>query len=191
MPNNNIVRRGGAGWRPAAAMLLAVALLSACEDAKRADVSKMDIEGFRLGMTLQEVKEKWPDVKVQEVKDSGLTVGYEGHKDNIQLTFASDKFSNALFFIRLTRTFPQKPDSYPIYMEYVKKYGPPDYSGRQVMSMNACWGKCFGENKKLEFVMGIVAFPNKPYPMTLTLSDLSVGAANRQHIRSLLAKQGS
>jgi hypothetical protein len=188
MPNINIAPRV-AGRNAALAAFCAAALLFSCVEPKRTDVEKLDIEGFKLGMTLKEAKEKWAGLKVMDVKDSGMVVGYEGQLGEIHLTFASEKFGTALFRIQLVRIYPDKPDPIPVYMEFVKKYGKPDFAGRQMLSVNACWGKCYGDNKKMEFVMGVVSFPNKPFPMALTLSDQSMENENRKYFKSLLAKK--
>jgi len=145
-----------------------------------ADVTGFDIEGFKLGMTLEEVQEKFPDFSFREVKRKGGVVGYEGKFNEITASFTSEKLGKKLFRILLMRIFKKKPDPYPIYMEYVKKYGRPDFSGRQMMSINACWGRCYGDEKRLEFSMTVVGFGAKPFPMTLTLEDPLLGKKNRE-----------
>ncbi|MDH5756344.1 MAG: hypothetical protein OEZ55_06735 [Nitrospinota bacterium] len=170
------------------AALLAIMLCPVSATAEATDVEKLDVDGFRLGMTMEEVKEKWPDLKIKEVVRSKVHVGYQAHRGEVHVSFSSKDLGSKIFHVQLMRIYKDKPDSYPIYMEFVNKYGRPDFGGRQMMNINACWGNCYGSNKKLEFSMTVVGFGNKPFPMTLTLTDPVLEKANHDLFKQLIKK---
>jgi len=145
------------------------------------DVSSVDINGFRLGMTLKQVKDKYPDFTAREVKpDNKLTIGYSGRVGKVTLDFTSKDLGQRLFNIRLTEVYASKRDPYPIFEKFKAKYGTPDYGGRQMFHIQACWGKCFGKHQKLEFRIKIGGMAGKPFPMSLTLSDGELESKNRR-----------
>lgn len=148
--------------------------------AAAADLGNVDINGFRLGMTIDEVKKTNPDMVVKEIKPDGkILIGYKAHIGEIALYFTSAELGHYLFNIQKIRIYPAKQNAYPIFRQYIKKYGKPDYSGRQMFHIQACWGRCFGNNRKLEFRMKISSATNQSYPMTLTLSDPKIERENR------------
>ncbi|MDH5637155.1 MAG: hypothetical protein OEZ04_01540 [Nitrospinota bacterium] len=160
-------------WKLGAALVVMflTAPVTPGHGAEATDVDKLDIDGFRLGMTVEEAAEKWPDLKIREVVREKAHVGFQAHRSEVHVSFTSKELGSKVFQVQLVRVFHEKPNSFPIYQRLKRKYGRPDYGGRQMMNINACWGKCYGDNKRLEFSMSIVGFGNKPFPMTLTLSD--------------------
>lgn len=144
------------------------------------DVYKLDISGFKLGMTIEEARQISPELKIREIRPDGKTlIGYQGKVANMNLFFARDEMNNALFTIQYTRIYDEVPDPKPIYLSYVEQYGRPDYSGREMFHVHSCWGKCFGEHPKMEFRLMISSVMKSVYPMTLTLSDPGVDLKNR------------
>ncbi len=164
-----------------ALILVSVFVFCASPAFAEKDVSSVDINGFRLGMTLKQVKDKYPDFAVQEVKpDNKLTIGYSGRVGKVTLDFTSKELGQKLFNIRLTEIYASKRDPYPIFEKFKAKYGMPDYAGRQMFHIQACWGKCFGKHKKLEFRIKVGGMVGKPFPMSLTLSDGELEKKNRR-----------
>ena len=155
------------------------------------DVDKLELEGFKLGMTVDEVKAARPEVEVREVVRGDVHVGYEAHLDQTHISFTSKELGSKIFQVQLIKIYKDKPDPFPIYSEYVKHYGRPDFGGRQMMSVQACWGRCYGSYKRLEFSMSVVGFGNKPFPMTMTLKDPQLEKANHALFRETLEKTKS
>lgn len=153
------------------------------------DLTTLDIDGFTLGMTVSQAKEKFPGLAIKEVKRGGVQIGFEARRGDVHVSFSSPAMGEAIFQVQQIKIYRDKPDPYPVYMEYVKKYGRPDYGGRQMMSVSACWGVCYGDNKKLEFSMTIVGFGEKPFPATLTLSDPKLDRANYNKYKEELEKK--
>lgn len=168
-------------WKGIIVSLTLAAVLAAGPAWGDTDVRSMDIEGFRLGMTTEEAtKVAGGELKLTPVAVKGAPMGYTARKNELQLYFTCDELGKRLFRVQLVRMYPTRQDPIPIFESYVARYGTPDYSGRQMMSVQACWGKCFGAHPKLEFRMKIMNAADRPYPMTLTLSDEEVEAANRR-----------
>lgn len=144
------------------------------------DVYKLDINGFRLGMTIEEARQVSPELKIREIRPDGKTlIGYQGKVANVNLFFAKDELDKALFTIQYTKIYEDAPDPKPIYMSYVDRYGRPDFSGREMFHVHSCWGKCFGEHPKMEFRLKISSPVKSVYPMTLILSDPGIDLKNR------------
>ena len=80
----------------------------------------------------------------------------------------------------MVNVYADKPNPYPIFEKFVKKYGKPDYEGRKMFHIHACWGKCFGDYKRLEFTIKISGMGSKPYPMSLVLTDPVLEKKNRK-----------
>ena len=159
------------------------------------DVTKFDIQGFRLGMTVDEVKKKKPDLEITKaVLPSGEVVGYYALYKKLLLRFTSDKKGAWLFFIVKYDMYRKTPDPYPIFTALTRKYGMPDYSGRDMWNIHACWGKCFGNHKQLKFTLKIAGIKGG-FPLNVTLQDPGEDSINWQYfdldskIRSLAMKK--
>jgi hypothetical protein len=145
------------------------------------NLEKIDIDGFRLGMTMDEVQKAHPDIVAKEIKpDGGVLIGYRVNIGEVALSFTTAELGYSLFNIQKVRFYPSKQNTFPIFSKYIKKYGTPDYSGRQMFHIQACWGRCYGKNRRLEFRMKISGVANQPFPMTLTLSDPKIEGENRR-----------
>ena len=167
-------------WKGICVSLTLAAVLAAGPAWGETDVLSMDIQGFRLGMTPDEaMKAAKGELKITPVVVEGITMGHTARKNELQLYFTCDELGKRLFRVQLVRMYPTRQDPIPIFESYIARYGAPDYSGRQMMSVQACWGKCFGAHPKLEFRMKVMNLADRPYPMTLTLSDEEVEADNR------------
>lgn len=158
--------------RFAGPLLAAAVLFSITPAFAESDVSKFTINGLRLGMTVGEVREKMPDLALEEARlADGRVVGLMAFPDRLVLRFAGDeKGEQRLFHILRYRVFKGSPDPYPLFMALVKKYGYPDYTGRDMWRIKACWGKCYGEHKKLEFTLKIAGIKDG-FPMNVGLID--------------------
>ncbi len=171
-----------AGWvlKLLKRLFIIVVLVAAPANAET-DVTQLDIDGYRLGMTIEDVKKIHSDLKVDPVMPDGKTmIGYKARVGSTVLNFTTEEFGSELFNIQQVTMFRSKPDVKAVYDGMIERYGRPDYSGRQMFHVQACWGKCFGKNKRLEFRIKIENVVNKPYPMTLTLSDPTIERKNRR-----------
>jgi hypothetical protein len=145
------------------------------------NVLELDIQGFRLGQTVEEIKTRYPSIKIDEIKpDKKSIMGYRAKISEVHMYFTSDALGKKLFRIQLLRIFPTKQDPDPIFKKFVERYGRPDYSGRQMLHIQACWGKCIGDQPRLEFRIKISNIGLQPYPMTLTLSNPKIEKENRR-----------
>ena len=145
------------------------------------DLTSVDIEGFRLGMTMDEVKKAYPKIRFREIKPDGKNImGYNAATKGVSLSFTNKELGSVIFSIQKAEMHSNKQDSFPVFQKLKEKYGPPDYSGRQMFSIQACWGRCFGDYQRLEFRMKTGSLRGKNFPMTLTLSDPEVSKQNRR-----------
>lgn len=162
-------------------MLAATIFLAAGHSFAATDLDNVEINGFRLGMKIDEVKKIHPDMVVKEIRpEGGILIGFKANIGNVALSFTTAELGYSLFYIQKVRLYPSKQDSYQIFSRFLKKYGKPDYSGRQMFHIHACWGRCYGQTRRLEFRMKISGVANRPFPMTLTLSDPTIEQKNRR-----------
>lgn len=148
-------------------------LLGAGVAAAERDISNFDIQGFKLGMTMEQVREKAPGIEFKEARlPEGDLVGYYAFHDKLLFKFTTPEEGSELFFIVKYRVFKTKPDSYPIFMALTRKYGTPDYSGRDMWNIQACWGKCYGKHMRLHWSLKIAGIKSG-FPMNITLMDLT------------------
>jgi hypothetical protein len=158
-----------------------VALGSACaaNTVKSVDVTGFTLEGFKLGMTVEEAAKAVPTAKIDEVKaKDGVSLGFKGLSGNVSLRFTSHELGGKLYFIQRLEFFPEKPDTQKIYADLMKQYGEPDYSGRDMWRVHAAWGKPVGNAKHLIFEVRISG--TGMLPMTITLQDPMQGAENQK-----------
>ncbi len=145
------------------------------------DLTNADIDGFRLGQTLEEVKTLHPKMRIKEIKPDGdMIMGYLSSVNGVALSFASDKFGKVLFSIQKVVMYREKPNVEVVYGPILKKYGTPDYGGRQMLHVASCWGKCFGNHTSLEFKLKVMSMGKGGYPMSLTLVDKELQTKNRR-----------
>lgn len=164
-----------------AALAAFVALGSGCaaNTVKSTDVTQFTLEGFRLGMTAEEATKAVPGAKIDEVKaKDGASLGFKGLSGNVSLRFTSRELGGKLYFIQRLEFFPEKPDTQKLYSDLVKRYGEPDYSGRDMWRVHSSWGKPVGNQKHLIFEVRISGAGM--LPMTLTLQDPMLGSENQK-----------
>jgi hypothetical protein len=158
-----------------------MALLAACaaNSVKSVDVTGFVLEGFKLGMTVEEAAKAMPGAKIDEVKaKDGVSLGFKGLSGNVSLRFTSRELGGKLYFIQRLEYFPEKPDTAKLYADLMKKYGEPDYSGRDMWRVHAAWGKPVGNSKHLIFEVRIAG--TGMLPMTITLQDPMLGSENQK-----------
>lgn len=164
-----------------AILALSVAFGTGCAAnvVKSTDVTGFTLEGFKLGMTPDEAQKAAPGAKIDEVKaKDGASLGFKGLSGNVSLRFASRELGSKLYFIQMVEYFSEKPDTKKLYDDLVKKYGEPDYSGRDMWRVHASWGKPVGNDKHLIFEVRIAGAGM--LPMTITLQDPMLGSENNR-----------
>lgn len=162
-------------------MALAVALAPSCASNvdSNTDVTNFTLEGFKLGMTVEEAGKAVPSAKIGEVKaEDGASLGFKGISGNVSLRFTSRDLGGKLYFIQRLEFFPEKPDTKKLYDDLVKVYGTPDYSGRDMWRVHSSWGKPVGNSKHLIFEVRISG--QGMLPMTVTLQDPMLGSENQK-----------
>ncbi|MBF0291524.1 MAG: hypothetical protein HQK86_05140 [Nitrospinae bacterium] len=162
-------------------MALALAFAPSCSSSvnSNTDVTNFTLEGFKLGMTVEEAAKAVPSAKIEEVKaKDGASLGFKGLSANVSLRFTSRDLGGKLYFIQRLEFFPEKPDTKKLYDDLVKIYGTPDYSGRDIWRVHASWGKPVGNSKHLIFEVRIAG--QGMLPMTVTLQDPMLGSENQK-----------
>lgn len=130
-------------------------------------------------MTVEEAVKAVPSAKIDEVKaKDGASLGFKGLSGNVSLRFTSRDLGGRLYFIQRLEFFPEKPDTRKLYDGLMKKYGTPDYSGRDMWRVHASWGKPVGNAKHLIFEVRIAG--RGMLPMTITLQDPMLGSENQK-----------
>ena len=152
-----------------AILIFAVLLFITGKAFGEADVSKFEIFGYRLGMTVDEVRKKNPKIDIREAKlDDGKVVGYQAYYKKLMFRFSSKEEGARLFHIVYYELYRTKPDPYPIVGAYMHRYGMPDSTGRDMWNINVCWGKCYGKNPRMELKMKISGIKGG-FPLNLSL----------------------
>jgi hypothetical protein len=164
-----------------ATLALSLALGPACaaNTVKSVDVTGFTLEGFKLGMTVEAAAKAVPGAKIDEVKArDGASLGFKGLSGNVSLRFTSRELGSRLYFIQRLEYFSEPPDTRKLYAGLMKRYGEPDYSGRDMWRVHASWGKPVGNAKHLIFEARIAG--TGMLPMTITLQDPMLGSENQK-----------
>lgn len=144
------------------------------------DVTKFNIAGYRLYMTVEDALEVSPSLQIETIKIKGDLIGYKAKEGPITIFFTADELGKQIFRIERLTIFPTKPNVQEIVTGLIKRYGKPDAMGRVMLHSQACWGTCIGQATKLFLKIRIVQLTNKPFPVTLQLIDQKIEIANKK-----------
>ncbi|MBI4665065.1 MAG: hypothetical protein HY751_01510 [Nitrospinae bacterium] len=137
-----------------------------------------EIEGLRLGMTLEQVKSVKPALKYEELHREGdALTAIRGEGGGLHLRFTGPSNGSLLYYIEKREIFKDPPDPFMIFQKLVQKYGRPDYSGRDMWRAHAVWGKPVGKIRRLQFELTI-AGKGDSFPFILFLYDPITEARN-------------
>ncbi|MBF0170962.1 MAG: hypothetical protein HQK87_07740 [Nitrospinae bacterium] len=148
------------------------------------DVRSFAIDGFRLGMTLDEARELNPWIKTVAVTpDPGMIVGYRATINDVTILFTGDALGKKAFFIERVKNYADLPDPVALLAELAETYGPPSQTGRDMTTTHSCWGRCYGDSPRLLYQLKMFGMLRGPFPASLLLRDPAVESANKQAYR--------
>ncbi len=170
--------------------LIVLSFATPCWAEEEIDVRSMAIDGFRLGMTLEEVRAISPWIKTVAVTPApGRVIGYRSTINDLTLHFTADNLGKELFRIEQVKSYTDLPDPVALLKALVAVYGPPSQTGRDMTTTHSCWGRCYGEHPRLLYQLKIFNMVKGPYPSSLLLRDPAIENSNREAYRASSANE--